>query len=795
MRKKLLAATTLLCVALCGLTGCKTGKNPYTDLVEITRDTETKTSQITPMHMSVDKNTGLMEITRPYSPGIPMGGEDTWTIFVYICGSNLETNDSSASDDIWEMVVGYPCKNVKFVVETGGAEEWQNDFADADHIGRFLIENNEVKTIENLENASMGDPATLADFLKWGVKEYPAEHMGVIFWDHGGGSISGVCFDDLYYKDSLSLREIDSAFYSVFSEMTDKFEFVGFDACLMSTVEAANILASYSRYMIASQEIESGYGWDYTIIGDYLNEHPHADGEEFGRALCDAFYESCENNEVEDSATLSLVDLGKIDDVVKGFNSFAMNMYKVTEDTLVLSDIVREIHYAENFGGNNRNDGYTNMVDLSGMIQACSQYTDGSEALQAIESAVIYNKSGIEHLGCSGMSVYFPLSVEGSTELSVFEDITISPFYASFVDRQDFSSSIFYDDYYDDEYEYEEEDYPYDMYYDEKTGYYYFRIDGIYYCYNTATGTSWYFDAEQEDWIVTDESLEFDFSTFVYEDSYDDFGYSDEYWFDEEESWESDSEYEWDEEYKCFRPAKKQNDHWDYADNFVQTGESRFITFLKEPSFNKDGRFGFTLDARGIDHAIDVYGVVFKKLEDGSGAYLLGDTYDIYGDWETGHFEEGFSGYWLSLPDGQGLDMTIISFDDDYVVYSSSILLNGERTNLRMRQSLEDASVIVDGAWDGIEENGSSSRKIKKINPGDVIVPSYITLTYVEDEDNIEWTGEEYTVGTDFKVTYSPLGAGDYLYAFTIDDIYNDYYLSEFAEFNISDTGALGYYR
>ena len=101
MRKKLLATATILCVALCGLTGCRTGKNPYTDLVEITRETETKASQITPMHMSVDKNTGLMEITRPYSPGIPMGDEGTWTIFVYICGSNLETKDASASDDIW----------------------------------------------------------------------------------------------------------------------------------------------------------------------------------------------------------------------------------------------------------------------------------------------------------------------------------------------------------------------------------------------------------------------------------------------------------------------------------------------------------------------------------------------------------------------------------------------------------------------------------------------------------------------------------------------------------------------
>ena len=85
--------------------------------------------------------------------------------------------------------------------------------------------------------------------------------MGVILWDHGGGSISGVCFDEIS-DDSLSLREIDTGLLSTMKNagMTDTFEFIGFDACLMSTVETANVLASYSDYMIASEESEPGSG-------------------------------------------------------------------------------------------------------------------------------------------------------------------------------------------------------------------------------------------------------------------------------------------------------------------------------------------------------------------------------------------------------------------------------------------------------------------------------------------------------------------------------------------------------
>ena len=57
----------------------------------------------------------------------------------------------------------------------------------------------------------MGDSQTLSDFLTWGVKNYPADHMALILWDHGGGSISGVCFDERNNNDSLYLRELDKA--------------------------------------------------------------------------------------------------------------------------------------------------------------------------------------------------------------------------------------------------------------------------------------------------------------------------------------------------------------------------------------------------------------------------------------------------------------------------------------------------------------------------------------------------------------------------------------------------------
>ena len=71
----------------------------------------------------------------------------------------------------------------------------------------------------------------------------------MILWDHGSGSINGVCFDEQYEYDSLSVAEMAAAFDRVYDSMTDRFEFIGFDACLMSTLEVANQLVPYARYL------------------------------------------------------------------------------------------------------------------------------------------------------------------------------------------------------------------------------------------------------------------------------------------------------------------------------------------------------------------------------------------------------------------------------------------------------------------------------------------------------------------------------------------------------------------
>ncbi|MBQ5787514.1 MAG: peptidase C11 clostripain, partial [Oscillospiraceae bacterium] len=225
--------------------------------------------------------------------------EEDWTIFVYLCGADLESENSMATGNMQQMIDANTGPNVRFVVETGGASSWHNG-ANPDKLDRFLITGGSSTLVDSQPSASMGKAETLADFLRWGLAAYPASHVGLVLWDHGSGSINGVCFDELNDDESLYLTDLDKALKSVQGSLPNGFDFIGFDACLMSTVETAAILAPYARYMVASEEVEPGTGWDYAAIGRYLDANPSSDGAAAGKAICDSYYDSCVSNDDEE---------------------------------------------------------------------------------------------------------------------------------------------------------------------------------------------------------------------------------------------------------------------------------------------------------------------------------------------------------------------------------------------------------------------------------------------------------------------------------------------------------------
>ena len=200
--------------------------------------------------------------------------KDDHTVLIYMCGADLESENQLATGDIQEIlkVSGQP-DDVNIVIETGGAKSWASTYGiSSTYLERYHVENKSLVRDDQLTYASMGLSSTLQSFIEYGLNNYPADRTGLVFWNHGGG-MRGVCYDEKKNDDVLKNSEIRSAVNGALSNCGmsgQKLEWVGYDACLMAVQDIAETNSAYFNYMIASEESEAGYGWDYDTWVDDL---------------------------------------------------------------------------------------------------------------------------------------------------------------------------------------------------------------------------------------------------------------------------------------------------------------------------------------------------------------------------------------------------------------------------------------------------------------------------------------------------------------------------------------------
>ena len=251
---------------------------------------------------------------------------DTWVIYWYLCGTDLESEYGAASADLKELLRVPLPPNVKVLIETGGTRCWHTEGIPGNGAAtRFLYDENGLTKLAALGSQSMGDVGTLTDFLRFGKERYPADHRVFVFWDHGGGSAVGLCMDEAT-QQILSLDNVRQAFTAVYPADTETppFELVGFDACLMATVDSAAALHGIARYMVGSEEVESGTGWKYDGWVKALGNNPAMGGDALGKVICDSFFEGCAEDDSEDLATLSVTDLSRTPALMKAYGDFGV---------------------------------------------------------------------------------------------------------------------------------------------------------------------------------------------------------------------------------------------------------------------------------------------------------------------------------------------------------------------------------------------------------------------------------------------------------------------------------------
>ncbi len=356
------------------------------------------------------------------------GGRDEVTLMVYMCGTDLESKHGMATSDLREMEAARLSDKVNVLVYTGGCKQWKHTGVSSSYNQIFKVENGGLKTlVSNDGSKAMTDPNTLSGFIKYCKNNYPANRYELILWDHGGGTLSGFGYDEKISSGSMTLSKIDKA-------LTDggvKFDFIGYDACLMATLENALMLDAHADYLIASEETEPGVGWYYTNWLNMLSNNTSTSTLDVGQKIVDDFVSVCAQRCSGQKTTLSVIDLAELSATLpESLKDFAQdtserlenNGYKAVSDARAST---REFS--------------TNKIDQIDLVHfALNLNTSDSKALaNTLLSAVKYNKTSSDITNAFGISAYFPYQKLNKVDsaVSAYDDLGIDSEYSDCLRR------------------------------------------------------------------------------------------------------------------------------------------------------------------------------------------------------------------------------------------------------------------------------------------------------------------------------------------------------------------------
>ncbi|MDE7261468.1 MAG: peptidase C11 [Oscillospiraceae bacterium] len=346
-------------------------------------------------------NTSVAPSAREKYTKLLGNGRDTATIMVYMCGTDLESRSSMGTYDLQEMLAAKFGNEINLLVYTGGCKGWRNNQISSETNQIWQVKNGQMVCLErDLGAGSMTDPSRLAGYIQYCKQHFPASRYELILWDHGGGSVSGYGYDEKFASSgSMDLAGLDSALKTA----GVKFDFIGFDACLMATAETALTMAQYADYLVASEETEPGVGWYYTDWLTAFGADPSMPTVQLGQKIVDSFVDVCAQKCPGQDTTLSVVDLAELEatlpDALADFSRSTADLIRKEEYQAVSNarDSARE------FAKSSKID----QIDLVHLAQNLGT-KEGKALADVLLEAVKYNRTSSRMTNAYGLSIYFP---------------------------------------------------------------------------------------------------------------------------------------------------------------------------------------------------------------------------------------------------------------------------------------------------------------------------------------------------------------------------------------------------
>jgi hypothetical protein len=366
-----------------------------------------------------------------------------WTVMVYMAGDN--TLDPEGVQDLKEMKKVGSSDALNIVA--------QFDRAAGHTARRYHLRKGGIVMADaaaSLGAVNTGDPKFLTDFIKWGVKSYPADHYLLVLWNHGQGwDDTDVYADERYRslrrlatgrsrhalfhtpvrsmlkkagsnytaraillddnaKDFLDNKEMKKVLADTAKLLGRKLDILGMDACLMSMAEVGYQICDSTDYTVGSEQTEPGEGWPYHTILGALAKNPAMTPQALSKLIVDKYLVSYGDS---DQVTCSACDLSKANGLATAVAGLAAALKASLSDAASQQCIQLVRNRVQSYEVEDNID----LVDFCSLLAKAGANktikTACRNVIKAVESGYCLKQGykGGDMRNSNGVAIYFPL--------------------------------------------------------------------------------------------------------------------------------------------------------------------------------------------------------------------------------------------------------------------------------------------------------------------------------------------------------------------------------------------------
>lgn len=279
-----------------------------------------------------------------FANGQRRGGKK-WVLAIHMAAdNNLYT---AGLDDINEMEAGLKSEDVEIIVLFDGSPRGDSKLmrikSDKSYDKNIISEtiNDNGAVVPASKEIDSGDPEVFNRFVDYVTKNHPSEKVMFSIWNHGSGiyrngapnpaggsfmesignigqfrarGMSSKAFASDDNGGEMALRDLNPAMAIANKNLGRPVDVFGFDTCLMGHIETAYQLKGQANFLVASEELEPGDGWDYNGYVSALSKNPNMSPAELSASIVETYGRSYMpgGSQSGRDVTLSALDINRV---------------------------------------------------------------------------------------------------------------------------------------------------------------------------------------------------------------------------------------------------------------------------------------------------------------------------------------------------------------------------------------------------------------------------------------------------------------------------------------------------